>query len=190
MEYRPSTVVAGLILALLAVPALADEADWQRRLERARSMQDEAQQRQKAADAEFEQRSLACQSKFMVSGCVDDARKAHIAVTRETRQLRIDADALEREVKREQVKAREQERAAAAEVRERDLAERERRIAGERAAAAEQARQEAAAAKAEKAAAGARRKAEQAEAHRRKVADHEARVAGKKARAAARSGGD
>jgi outer membrane murein-binding lipoprotein Lpp len=189
MEYRPSTVVAGLILALLAVPALADEADWQRRLERARSMQDEAQQRQKAADAEFEQRSLACQSKFMVSGCVDDARKAHIAVTRETRQLRIDADALEREVKREQVKAREQERAAAAEVRERDLAERERRIAGER-AAAEQARQEAAAAKAEKAAAGARRKAEQAEAHRRKVADHEARVAGKKARAAARSGGD
>jgi len=182
MEYRMPTLLAGLLLALLSAQAVADEADWEARLQRASAMQGAAEDRQKAADAEFARNNVACQEKFLVNACVNEARDAHIAATRENRQQQIDASALERQVRREQAAARAARLAAESERRALELPAREQAVAAER-RQAESERQLAQTDKQRKAEARARKRAEQTEAHRRKVAEHEARVAERKARA-------
>jgi len=189
MEHRSPSLVAGLILALSAGLSVADEADWDARLARASAMQAEANARLKAADEEFERRNVACHNKFMVNACVNEAREAHIAVTRESRQQQIEASALEREVRREQVAARAARVTAENERRAQELPVREQSVAEER-RQADEARQQALTDKQRKADARAQKRAEQAEAHRRKVAEHEARVAERKARAARRAADD
>lgn len=189
MENRSLSVVAGLILGLLALPAMADEADWEARLKRAADMQSAADAKQKAAEAAFAGQNIACQEKFLVNACVDKARQAHFAETRESRRMQIEANTIEREVKREQAQAREARLAAEAAQRARDYPEREKSLAEER-ATADQQRQQKMDAKAAKAEAGARRKAAKAEEHQRKVAEHEAKVADRKARAEARAARD
>jgi colicin import membrane protein len=186
MEYRSPSVVAGLIFALMVWPAMAEQSDWEARLTRAGSLQTAAGQRQQVADAELAEQSAACQQKFMVNACIDKARKAHLAVTKEVRKMEIEANALEREVKREQVRERDARLAAEAEQRKAELPARQEQLAAER-AADEQRRQQRLQDKADKAEAGARRKAEQADAHQRKVAAHEAKIAKRKAKEEARA---
>ena len=186
MENRSLSVVAGLIFSLLALPAMADEADWEARLKRAADMQAAADAKKKVAEAVFAEQNIACQEKFMVNACVDKARQALFAETRESRQMQIEGNAIEREVKREQAQAREARLAAEAAQRAREYPEREQSQAATR-AAADQQRQQKIDAKAAKAEAGARRKAAKAEAHQRKVAEHAARIAERKARAEAKA---
>jgi len=186
MEHRSPSLVAGLILALSAGLVMANEADWEARLARASAMQTEADARLKAADAEFERRNVACQEKFLVNACVNKARDAHIAVTRESRQQQVEASALEREVRREQAAERAARVEAESERRSRELPARERSVAEER-QQAESERQQVLADKQRKAEAQAQKRAERVEDHRRKVAEHEARVAERKARAARRA---
>jgi len=183
MERRFLSMLVWLPCVIAAMPATAAEADWQARLTQAATMQQDAAKRQKAADVEFDRQNIACQEKFLVNACVNKAREAHSAVSRESRQMEVEAAAIEREVKREQVQARDARVAAESEQRARELPERERSVAMERQTADLQ-RQQRMDAKVGKAEEGARRKSEREEAHRRKIAAHEARVAERKARAA------
>jgi colicin import membrane protein len=189
MEHRSPSLVAGLILALLGGVAAADEADWEQRLAQVSAMRAEADARLKSANAEFDRESLACQKKFLVNACVNKAREAQVVATRESRQQEIEASALEREVRREQVAARAARVTAENERRAQELPVREQSVAEER-RQADEARQQALTDKQRKADARAQKRAEQAEAHRRKVAEHEARVAERKARAARRAADD
>jgi colicin import membrane protein len=181
MENRSLSVVAGLTLLVMAAPIWADEADWDARLKRAASLQADAELRQKSADAAFAAQNQACQQKFLVNACVDKARKANLAETKEVRQMEIEASALEREVKREQIRERDARVAAEAERRKTELPARQELLDAE-AAADEARRQQRLKDRADKAEAGAQRKAEQAAAHQRKVAAHEAKIAKRKAR--------
>lgn len=185
MEYRSPSVVAGLIFAVMAWPAVAEPSDQEERLRRAASLQAAAGQRQQAADAEFAEQSAACQKKFMVNACIDKARKAHLAETKAVRKMEIEASALEREVKREQIRERDARVAAEAERRKTELPARQEQLDAAREADAQR-RQQRLQDKAAKAEAGARRKAEEAAAHQRKLAAHEAKMAKRKAREEAR----
>jgi colicin import membrane protein len=176
-------------LLLPVSPLLADpaqEADWQMRLERVAAMQEEAEQREKAATVEFEQQNLHCQKKFLVNACVDKARQIHVTETRAIRALRIEASDLERAVKREQLAARDAQAAAERAEREQSLPERQR-LRAEDVQVVERERQQRLDEKAIKAEEGARRKAEREAAHQRKLDEHVARVAEREARAAAKA---
>lgn len=173
------------VSSLLAAPG--QEADWQARLERVASLQVEADQREKAATAAFEQQNLACQQKFFVNACVEDARQANITETREIRRLRIEASEMERAVKREQLIAKDAQAAAERAAREQSLPERER-LRAEDGQVVERERQQRLDEKARKAEEGARRKAEREAAHQRKLDEHVARMAEREARAAAKAG--
>ena len=186
MEYRSLSVGAGLIFAMTASLGWADEADWEARMSRAASMKAEADQRQKTADEALAAQSRACQQKFQVNACIDKARKERNAITREVRQQQIDARNLEREVSRERGEVNKARLAADAEQRARDLPVRQAQVSSER-STAEQRQQQKLSNKAEKAEIGAQRKAEKAAAHERKVAAHQAKVAERKARAEAKA---
>lgn len=187
MEYRPLFVAARLI-ALLAVgasalaadsePSAEQQADWQRRLDRAAALKAEGKARQEAADKRFAEADAACDRKFLVNACRDKARTEHLPEAREARRLENEGKALEREVKKEQLSDRDQRRAAAAPQHEADLRAREAETAAERrASAADEAATRAH--KAQQAAEGSQRKAAEAERQRKKQEDHAARVARK-----------
>lgn len=173
----------GAWLLFVGYPVFAaDDADWTARLERVEVMRATATSRQDAADAAFEAQRRACQEKFLVNSCINKAQTAYLAVSRENRAQRLEADALEREVKREQAQARTQRAEAEAAKRAAELSERERNVAAEREQAeAERARNEAK--KQEKAASNLSRKAEREAAQQRKQAEHAARIAERKAKA-------
>lgn len=187
MENRSLAVVAGLIV-LLALPFAALAADgavaaeqqaaWQERLDKAAALQAEGKARQVEADQVLAERHAECATKFLINDCRRIASREHLTVTRETRRLENEGNAIEREVKREQMAERAKLRAEAEPRRAADLELRQ--------AESMTARQEAEdriaatlAAKEAKAAQGEKRKIAEAEKQRRKQAEHEARVAQK-----------
>ena len=186
MENRSLSVVAGLIGSLLALTAHADEADWQARLARAKQMQTEAQQQRKAADADLAVREQACHEKFAVNDCLNDARRAHREVARGAQLLENDGKTIERQVRKEQLRDKEAQRA-----REAPQRDAERAAKGEAAAAEQAATQQRIADKqAEKAAqakSGAARRARDAERQRQKQEKHQQEVAKRKAKAERRA---
>ena len=91
-----------LLLCLLSSLAAAQvdsrpyaEAERAQRAERARVLNSEAAAEQKAADATLKAENEACYKKFQVSSCLEDAKKKHIAATREAQRKELEAGRLQ-----------------------------------------------------------------------------------------------
>lgn len=187
MENRSLSVVAGLI-ALLALPfaALAAEtvvdpaqqAAWQERLDKSAALQADSAARQAEAEKLLTEQNALCTGKFLVNDCRNAAYKAYLKTTHETRRQENEAKTMERAVKKEQLRVREQQRAEAAPQRGANLQLRQaetvkaRQATDEKIAASR-------AGKAAKAAQGEQRKAADAAKYQKRQADHDARVAKK-----------
>lgn len=184
MEYRSLSVVALLIaLGIPAGSAWAErapdpeqQADWQRRLDKAEALQSQAKVAQEAADKAYGEKEKLCYKKFLVNACRDEAAAENTRLTREARRIENEGKALERQVRKEQLSDKDARYIADADVRAADLQARQTATAAVQAAAAASAETERAN-KEQRAAEGARRRAEAAEKHAKKVADHQAKVA-------------
>jgi len=184
MKYRYCAALAAFLLPCCVT--FAEDSAWEERLRQADTMRNDAAQRQRAADQAFSRNQLACQEKFLVNDCVNEARAEQIRVRQESREKVRQADAIERAVKREQLAARQAQAATDAEAKARNQPQRELEIA-ERDRADAARRNEIAARKARQAELGAKRKAEREAAHQRKVEAHARKVAAAEAKAAAKA---
>lgn len=187
MENRPLSVVAYLIV-LLAMPFAVLAADgevnseqqtaWQARLDKAADLQAKGKAQQAEADQMLVQKNTECATRFLVNDCRNAAAREHLKVTRETRRLENEGNAIEREVKREQARERSRQRTEEEPRRAADLALRQ----AESMTARQDAEDRIAATRATKEASaveGEKRKIAEAEKLRRKQAEHDARVARK-----------
>lgn len=157
-------------------PTAAQQADWEQRLARATALQKEGDALKAAADKKLEEQMAACFKKFLVNRCRDDAQSDFKEENKVARRILNEGKAIERQVKKEQLSAKDLQAAAELPEREAELKAREAETAAARQAAV--AEEEAKRAdKARKAEEGAQRKAEEAERLRKKQADHDARVA-------------
>ena len=173
-------MAAGLIF-LLAMPFAALAADgavaadqqaaWQARLDKAAALQAEGKARQAEADQVLVERNAECATKFLINDCRRAASREHLTVTRETRRQEIEGNAIEREVKREQMAERAKQRAEVDRPRG--------NIVVSRRAVLEESRAEQRAEIVGNMAEGEKRKIAEAEKQQRKQADHDARVAKK-----------
>ena len=197
MENRLLSVPALLCgLLLLPLSAIADNAseaqqaaDWEQRLMRAEELQHEGRRQQEAADQTFATESQACFSRFLVTACQNNAKRAHVVATQKARRIENEGAALERAVKQEQRADKDARREADAPRREAELKTREAETAAARAAAGQNAETRQAD-KARQAEVGAQRKAADAERQRKKREEHEARVARRMADAERRASGE
>jgi colicin import membrane protein len=185
----------GILVAVPAYaagnPADAQQADWEERLARAGELQRAGAARKDEAEKAYAERLPACYEKFLVNRCLEKVHAEKLEAVRDGRRIENEGKALERQVKKEQLSARDLQQAAEASQREAELKARE----ADTAAAREQAAQTEAAKRADqarKAEEGARRKAAEAAQFQQKQAEHAARVAEQKAKAerdaAAKSG--
>lgn len=111
--------IVPLLISLLAWPVFAQvdsqpmsEAERQGKLDHARSLREEADRLQQEADARLKAKNEACHKKFLVSSCLEDAHKAHIAESREAKRKDQEAGELDRDIKRRDVAVRDAKRAA------------------------------------------------------------------------------
>lgn len=187
MENRSLSLVARLIvLFAMSCPALAadsgptpeQQADWQQRMDKATALQNESRTRKAEADRILEQKNAQCFKKFQVNRCQDQARNEHMMSIREIRRLENQGEALERQVKKEQLAVKDRRNAEMAPQRAADLEVRAAATAEVR-QSAEAERAATLADKARKAEERAQRKAAEAEKQRKKQEDHAARVAKK-----------
>ena len=154
----------------------AQQADWEQRLAHATALQKEGDALKAAADKKLEEQMVACYKKFLVNRCRDNAQSDFKEESKVARRIQNEGKAIERQVKKEQLSARDLQAADEMPEREAELKAREAETTAARQAAV--AEEEATrAAKARKADEGAQRKAEEAERLRKKQADHDARVA-------------
>lgn len=195
MENRSLPVVAGLI-ALLALPfaVMAAEsgadaepqAAWQARLDKAAAMQSASKAQQAEANKVLERKNAICATKFLVNDCRNEAYQEYVKTTREARRQENEGKALEREVKKEQISARDKRQAEEVPRRAADLQLRQeetmaaRQMADDKATAAR-------ADKARKSVDGEQRKLADAERLHKKQEAHAARVAKKKLEAEQRA---
>lgn len=193
MENRSLAQLARLIaLLVVSFAALADDtgpspeqlAEWQAQLERAATLQADAEAQILAADKVLAEKSAACAKKFLINACRNEAVAEHLLVTEEARRLENEGKALEREVKKAQYADKEARRAAQAPLREAELAERQSETAKARQEAEERATATRAD-KARKAEEGAKRKAAEAEKQRQKQEDHARKLRDAERRSAA-----
>ena len=167
-------------LAALAQPAdnAGQEADWAARLDKAAALQAESRTMKDAARQMLEEKTRACDQKFLVNACREEARRDYLKASHAAQRLEAEGRSIEREVKREQIAERERRRVEEA---PQQAAELEARAAQTEAARqATQARIEATRADKEKQAeVGERRKAAEAERLRQKQEAHARKLAGK-----------
>lgn len=179
-----------LFLALAGAPLGAAEqlvskerlADWEKRQAQSALLQREGASAKADADAVFEQAEIECYKKFLVNSCLIDARRVYNQSRTAAVRLENEGKAIERQIKKEQLSERDQQRIAEGAQRAAELLDRETETTAQRQLAAEeQARLEAD--KAKKANEGVKRKAKDAERLAKKQAQHEARLdaAGEKA---------
>ena len=172
-------LTAGCLVAIglfSGIVAADQQADWEQRLARAAELQKEGAEGRAAAEKQLEEQTAACYRKFLVNQCRNKAHSDFVETNNAARRVQNEGKAIERQVKKEQLSARDLQAAAEMPEREAELRAREAETTAARAAAA--AEEEATrAAKARKAEEGAKRKAEDAERLRKKQADHDARVA-------------
>lgn len=191
MENRSPSVVAGLILGLLLpLAASADpeadaarQADWDARLDKAGALVEDSRARKDTARQVMEEKTAACNRKFMVNACRDEVRRDYLKASHEAQRLEIEGKAIEREVKKEQIADREKRRIEEAPQRAADLRAREAETEAARQATHNKI-EATEADKARKAAEGEKRKADDAERLRQKQEAHERRVAEKMRKAA------
>lgn len=205
---RPT--IASLLLLLIAAPAaLAQvdshplaEAERREKLERAAQLQAEAARLESEADAKLKATNAACYKKFLISSCLEDAKRTHTQEVRVAKRMELEGTELERDVKRRDLAAKDAQRAAEApqraaeqqaqgeayraeeaqraEERAAKLADKERKAAENRQKlAAEQAKRE------KKLAAQAQKEAKAAEKRRAREAKEAARAARKAEKEAA-----
>lgn len=168
-------MVSGAVAADKGATA-AQQADWEQRLAHADALQKEGTERRAAAEKLLEEQMAACYKKFLVNRCRENAQSDFKEENKAARRIQNEGKAIERQVKKEQLSARDLQAAAELPEREAELKVREAETTAARQAAV--AEEEATrAAKARKAEEGAQRKAEEAERLRKKQADHDARVA-------------
>lgn len=117
---RPT--IASLLLLLLAAPtALAQvdshplaEGERREKLERAAKLQAEASRLEGEADAKLKAANAACYKKFLISDCLEDARRTHTQEMRTAKRMELEGTELERDVKRRDLAAKDAQRAAEA----------------------------------------------------------------------------
>ena len=157
-------------------PTAAQQADWEQRLGRAAELQQQGAEGRAAAEKQLEEQTTACYKKFLVNRCRDNAHSDYVEANKVARRIQNEGKAIERQVKKEQLSARDAQALAEMPEREAELKAREAETTAARNAAL--AEEEATrAAKARKAEEGAKRKAEEAERLQKKQADHDAHVA-------------
>ena len=179
---------SGLVIAGSG-PTAAQQADWEQRLARAAELQQQGAEGRAAAEKQLEEQTTACYKKFLVNCCRDNAHSDYVEANKAARRIQNEGKAIERQVKKEQLSARDLQAAAEMPEREAELQAREAETTAARQAAV--AEEEATrAAKARKAEEGAQRKAEEAERLRKKQADHDARVAQQMERANPKGGAE
>ena len=133
-----ASLFAFAALAAAAGPAGTDEqqADWERRLERASALQSEGDTKKAEAEKLFEERKPACYRKFLVNRCLEAAYDDYIVTVKEGRRQSNEGKAIERQVKKEQLNARDMQRIADTPQHQAELKEREADTAAARSAAA------------------------------------------------------
>lgn len=175
--------------SLGAAEALVSEerlADWEQRQSQAMLLQREGAAAKADADMAFEQAEIECHKKFLVNSCLIDARRVYNQSRTAALRVENEGKAIERQIRKEQLNERDQQRAAEAPQRAAELSARESETAAQRQLVAdEQARL--ALDKERKAAVGAKSKAESAERLAKKQAQHEARLAAAREKAARRA---
>jgi colicin import membrane protein len=167
-------------------PTAAQQADWDQRLARAAELQQQGAAGRAAADQLMEEQTKACYKKFLVNRCRATAHDEYVEANKVARRIQNEGKAIERQVKKEQLSAKDLKAAAEMPEREAELQvlEAETTAARNAAAAEEEATRVSKARKAEE---GAKRKAEEAQRLQKKQADHEARVAEQNEKAAAKA---
>lgn len=180
-----ASLIAGLFLALGTARA-ADEpgptperrADWDQRLEQAKSLQKQAVEQKALAKAAYEARQKECYKKFRVYACQEEARREYVEAAAKARRVENEGKTRERQVKKEELADKDARRLAEEPQREAERQAREDKAWSERehsaATAAEKLQ-----AKEQKAAAGAARAAADEERVRKKREQHERKVAEK-----------
>ena len=119
MNNRTSFLLAGLIVGLwLPLAALAEsapdaarQADWTARLDKAAALIAEGKALKEAATKALEEKTPACDQKFLVNACRNEARKEYLKASHEAQRLESEGKAIEREVKKEQVADSKQRKA-------------------------------------------------------------------------------
>ncbi|MBS1189926.1 MAG: biopolymer transport protein TolA [Rhodocyclaceae bacterium] len=196
MENRPLSLAARLIfvagyLAASAVawaqsdgarPAPDQRADWDRRLEEARGLQEKGTALEQQAKEAYEARKKACFKKFRVAGCQQEARDEYVEAANEARRIENDGKARERQVKKEELADEDARRLAREPQRQADLQAREAEIRAEQ-EHSESTRAAKLAEKEEQARIGAERRAADEERLRKKQEAHQRKVAEKMAKA-------
>jgi colicin import membrane protein len=197
MENRSLSFIAALVLAAGctlpsaaawarsedgAKPTPEQRADWDRRLEEAKRMQEEGGARKSEAMQAFEARKKECFKKFRVTGCQEEARQQYLQAAREARHVENDGKEMERRVRKEELADKDARRLAREPDREADLRAREAETRAER-EHSESSRTEKLAEKDELARAGAERRAAAEERQRRKQEAHEKKLAERMAKA-------
>lgn len=184
MKYRPFRLAAGLFLLAWLLPLAAAEpgadhtADWEQRLQAAKTQQSAGKTQRTAAKSRYEAEKKICFKKFRVTDCQEDARRLYIISTNEARRIENQGLAAERQVKKEQLADKDASYAAEAPARAANLQEREAETKAER-AKSESKRAAKLAEKEKKAATAASRYARDAERREKKRAGHEKQVAEK-----------
>jgi hypothetical protein len=106
----------------------ARQADWTARLDKAAALIAEGKALKEAATKALEEKTPACDQKFLVNACRNEARKEYLKASHEAQRLESEGKAIEREVKKQvadskQRKAEEApQQAAELEAREADTA--------------------------------------------------------------------
>lgn len=172
-----------LLLIVAAAPALAQldsrplsAAERSEKLGRASVLEGEADREQKAAEAALKAENEVCYKKFLVSDCLDAAKRKHTAAMRAAKNKELEAGELERDVKRRDVAADDARRAAEAPAKEAKQKAQAESYRAEEAAKA-QARAEKQAKKEQKAAEGRRKHAEEQAKRQKKLEKHAAKEA-------------
>lgn len=136
-------VCCSVLTAALVVPAaVADqlelaretlETDWAQRLEAIRQQRGDALQKKRAALVRYELERNGCYRKFLVTDCQEEARQRFLESTHEVRRLENEADAAERQIKKEKRLDKERRYLEEEPLRRAELRQREERVAQERA---------------------------------------------------------
>ena len=179
MNNRTSFLLAGLIVGLwLPLAALAEsapdaarQADWTARLDKAAALIADGKALKEAATKALEEKTPACDQKFLVNACRNEARKEYLKASHEAQRLESEGKAIEREVKKEQVADSKQRKAEEAPQQATELAAREADNAAARQATQDKI-EATQANKARQAEEGEKRKAAEAERLRQKQEAH------------------
>ncbi len=107
-----------LWLLFLALPAFAQEAtpppgeDWERLRAEVRGLRGQADQMRSAAQQKVEAANVSCWEKFLVSACMDDAKKGKQQTERDAHKIDLEALAIERRVEAHDRQVKQEKRAA------------------------------------------------------------------------------